>query len=76
MNVSGFLSSSLIFAATGVLAEPTLERGTYLVPPAAIAAVPWGPEDLCPTCICRSLGRGDARVHRDRAEYHARKPRV
>lgn len=51
MKVSGFLSSSLIFAATGGLAEPTLERGTYLVEgPAACGNChsPMGPEGPLP----------------------------
>ncbi|WP_370160435.1 c-type cytochrome [Limimaricola soesokkakensis] len=51
MKVSGFLSSSLIFATTGVLAEPTLERGAYLVEwPAACGNCysPMGPEGPLP----------------------------
>ncbi|MGR3634225.1 MAG: hypothetical protein ACU0A8_19235 [Limimaricola soesokkakensis] len=47
MKISGFLSSSFIFAATGVLTEPTLERGAYLVEgPAAYGNChsPMGPQ--------------------------------
>lgn len=65
MKVSGFLSSALIFAATGVLTEPTLERGTYLVEgPAACGNChsPMGPEahgargTFARHASCRSLG--------------------